>query len=320
MKNYKWYIYIALLGFVFSACDKSDEYKDIVPESIDSVAVPEATYVSPLTKKIAEKSSLFNIFQEDTYTEVAPGVNQTSITYVNQSYKPMKVYILDADLSNTKLSIIALSPFNKMEYGKIQVISEMAMANSSASSKVLAAFNGDFFKYYNPGGFIPQSIFIKNGVTLKAEGFNSAAFFGMYKDGTPIIGGRNNTNGKVRQVNLANVQEAVGGFHWLVEGFNKVIQGDPAIEPRTAVGYVGKKIFFVVVDGRSSNYSNGINFLDLADLMVALGSDYAIGLDGGGSSTFVVKDAASDKWNVINRPSGGQQRAVVNGLAVTISE
>lgn len=82
-----------------------------------------------------------------------------------------------------------------------------------------------------------------------------------------------------------------------------------ARHPRTAVGYSGNgnKVYFVVVDGRSTA-SVGVTSRELADVMTYLGCQYAINLDGGGSSCIVVNDA------VKNVPSDGAARSVADGL------
>jgi len=81
-------------------------------------------------------------------------------------------------------------------------------------------------------------------------------------------------------------------------------------DPRTALGYNDKKFFLVVVDGRQGGYSYGMTYEDLAKAMMELGATDAINLDGGSSSTFVVKD------KVINRPSGGKERHVLNAVFI----
>lgn len=85
-------------------------------------------------------------------------------------------------------------------------------------------------------------------------------------------------------------------------------------QPRTAVGGTKDgKVMLVVCDGRGSNGSNGLTLSELADIFVEAGMDYAINLDGGGSSAIVGYDG-----NVCNAPSDGSQRAVPT--VVVISE
>ena len=72
--------------------------------------------------------------------------------------------------------------------------------------------------------------------------------------------------------------------------------------PRTALGITSEgHMLFVVVNGRQEDVSEGMTLQELADLMKELGAVEAINLDGGGSSTMVVRD------RVINMPSAGER-------------
>jgi hypothetical protein len=82
-------------------------------------------------------------------------------------------------------------------------------------------------------------------------------------------------------------------------------------EPRTALGYNADTLFLVVADGRQPKYSTGLTLYELASILTELGATEAINLDGGSSSTFVVNDA------VINKPSGQQERDVLNAVFIT---
>ena len=66
--------------------------------------------------------------------------------------------------------------------------------------------------------------------------------------------------------------------------------------------------FLVVADGRQPKYSTGLTLYELASILIELGATEAINLDGGSSSTFVVNDT------VINKPSGQQERDVLNAV------
>ncbi len=81
--------------------------------------------------------------------------------------------------------------------------------------------------------------------------------------------------------------------------------------PRTAVGFNQdtSKIYLVVVDGRQT-HSKGMDLFELAVFMKTIGVTQAINLDGGGSSTLVVRDS------IKNSPSDGTERLVGNALLI----
>ena len=85
-------------------------------------------------------------------------------------------------------------------------------------------------------------------------------------------------------------------------------------QPRTAIGATKSgKVMLLVCDGRGKNGSNGLTLSEMADIFVEAGMDYAINLDGGGSSAIVGYDG-----QLCNAPSDGSQRAVPT--VVVISE
>lgn len=85
----------------------------------------------------------------------------------------------------------------------------------------------------------------------------------------------------------------------------------PDIHPRTAAG-IDKdgNLLLMVVDGRQRK-SRGVSLAELAGLMKAIGAVKAVNLDGGGSSTLVVKN------ELLNLPTGGTfQREIVSAIGI----
>jgi hypothetical protein len=82
--------------------------------------------------------------------------------------------------------------------------------------------------------------------------------------------------------------------------------------PRTAVGFSrdSSTLYLVTVDGRSES-SSGMSLAELASLMQSLGAFQAMNLDGGGSTTLVIRGGLA------NHPSDSAgERAVGNALLV----
>jgi hypothetical protein len=86
--------------------------------------------------------------------------------------------------------------------------------------------------------------------------------------------------------------------------------------PRAALGISREALIAVACDGRRSNVDGGLSMLELADVMVELGSESAINLDGGGSTTLV------HRGHLLNRPYSSQDqpapasRPVVSALTL----
>jgi len=114
---------------------------------------------------------------------------------------------------------------------------------------------------------------------------------------------------------------AVSGWPTIVAGCDPVerLPGSDhfmrAPHPRTAVGLSadGRELFLVVADGRREG-TPGLTLPELARLMDEVGACSAVNLDGGGSSAMWVVD------RIVNRPSDGVERPVVNHLAVVAAE
>jgi hypothetical protein len=85
--------------------------------------------------------------------------------------------------------------------------------------------------------------------------------------------------------------------------------------PRAALGISTDFLVAVACDGRRSRVDGGLSMLELADVMVELGAESAINLDGGGSTTLV------HCRHLLNRPYSTQDqpfpesRPIVSALA-----
>ena len=110
----------------------------------------------------------------------------------------------------------------------------------------------------------------------------------------------------------------VGGYDAIVNNFN--VKADchddnsgNAVAPRTFIGFKADGTGFVcVVDGRKAGGSVGITVEQEAQLAGVLGAQYALELDGGGSSTMIVR--INDVLTLRNVPSDGSMRRVSNAV------
>lgn len=110
---------------------------------------------------------------------------------------------------------------------------------------------------------------------------------------------------------------AISGNRFLVDDGVVQVVDDRDLQPRTAVGIDRDtgQVLLLVIDGRRS-WSHGATMVELANLMIDLGADEALNLDGGGSSTMVARKP-DGRRAVVNTPSDGFLRWVSNALEVT---
>ncbi|MDL2292089.1 phosphodiester glycosidase family protein [Acholeplasma sp. OttesenSCG-928-E16] len=118
---------------------------------------------------------------------------------------------------------------------------------------------------------------------------------------------------------FADVRHAMGLWHPLIIDGQTYQPSyvNPEIHPRSAVGIKEDgTVFFVSVDGRQSHKQmDGMNFAQLIGLMRYFGAVEAYNLDGGGSSTFVIRNDENNRaYEVQNSPSDSRVRSVANGM------
>lgn len=137
------------------------------------------------------------------------------------------------------------------------------------------------------------------------------------------------TNGAILRANLIEGERVTYAWSFKRTGVLDTIGGNPDLledgqyaigqctsryfcgrNPRTGIGVTGGGVLLLVtVDGRQKK-SVGMTPWEFADLFKRLGATDALNLDGGGSTTMYLRG------EVVNRPSGGHERAVGSALLV----
>lgn len=236
----------------------------------------------------------------DTWSDPNPGVRYLRRTY---DEPPVEVHALIVDLHHEGVRVITTPQAER--WG---TVSDFAQRHEAA-----AAINGGFWSMWQ----VPSGIAAGGGELWD----NSApdpdfGHFAILTDGRAVVHGPGEGED---ERSLARVTDALSGRPIVVtrgevdaeqlDAFQTANQR----QPRTAVGASrgGDRAFIVVVDGRQ-DHSRGFTLYQLARVMVELGADRAINLDGGGSSTMFVRGAGG----IVSSPSRGRwQRAL--GLAQT---
>lgn len=256
-------------------------------------------------------SSVMKQIISETGTQLASGIEEKHITYKNAAGDRTELFAVNVDLKDKNTALYPGTPNDGQDYG-MQSIRDEANAAIKNGKNVVSGVNADFF---NMATGEPEGNVVKNGIEIHQASRSDETFFGVLKDGTPVIGDQT----KYNQIK-ANLKQALGAKNILVKdgkiGNTSAIGAD--IEPRTAVGIKSDNtVFFVVIDGRQAPYSNGISMPDLAQLMRDMGAVQAVNLDGGGSTTYISRTPGEDELSLKNSPSDGNERLVANSWLIT---
>lgn len=142
--------------------------------------------------------------------------------------------------------------------------------------------------------------------------------------GVPQAGDVIVVNGDLSPLGLSSITAAVGGGALILHGGEWYDDLDaPYREENSkrmpcsgaAIAPDGR-LFLVEVDGRQADLSVGVTRREFAALMRSLGATEGLLLDGGGSSTLVVRRLGDSDAGVVNSPSDGRERPVADGIFV----
>ena len=263
-------------------------------------------------------NDLFTVFSTEKAT-LAPGITQQIKMATNAEGKQIVYYLATGDLTRDDIHIYANYHNNDPSQGwEMQRVLDQANAAQERHSdpnsehyienyNVIAAINGAGF---NMSTGQPSGLLVMEGITYSPV--NGDGFFGILKDGTPVIA----STAEYNSIYKDQVQEGIACFGSRLIKDGKIIEGlsdDDA--SRTAVGITKTgKVVFLVLDGRQDPFSVGGGYATLAQILLEAGCVEATNLDGGGSTTFVAKQPGDDALSVVNRPSDGYARSVSTSL------
>jgi hypothetical protein len=117
------------------------------------------------------------------------------------------------------------------------------------------------------------------------------------------------------------MQWAIGTNKPLVTDGVLVPQGDKSVAPRTAIGFKddGKTMILLITDGRQTNAALGTTLEQTGQMLLDLGADTGLNLDGGGSTTLVSRPLGGTAATLRNTPSDGQERSDPTGIGLFVS-
>ncbi|OJV35392.1 MAG: hypothetical protein BGO33_08990 [Bacteroidia bacterium 43-41] len=307
MKNIQQFTLILMVGVLLSNCNDKIDYNNHYE------AIPK----TPVGTKLVENTDLIAAIHSDSTYKVTEGVQATEIAYTSMKGSAMKIFIFEVDLNKASVDMKVSMPNGANTYG-MQPMTEQAVYMDSEDHMVWAGFNADF---YNMSTGIPRGPVHRNGLVVKAN-FDSGdrGIFALTNKKKALVATRNEYPEIAKKLKL---QEVVGGGPSLLSEGNVLVQTDQTVEPRTCVGISADstQVYVLAVDGRNFSYSTGMQLEELATVLKALGATTGINLDGGGSTTFFVRNTphfSDNRFTVRNWPTdnGGKERAVANGVVI----
>lgn len=251
--------------------------------------------------------TLNHIVSQKEYTLIGGVIERDLVLNNDKGNHRNDVFVLEVNPYDPNVSIIAgYNDGDADGWGKTPVRTHAESAERVLGTNVIGAINGDF---HNQETGEPSGIHVMNGVVGHAQ--NGRPFFAILNDGTPVI----RAGGSA----IDDVKEAISGGNILVRNGVNVAPANK-LNPRTAIGIKeDKTVVMFVVDGRQDPTSCGMDYPEVAEMMIALGCVDALELDGGGSSTLLAQHEGSSSLDCRNSPSYGYERKVSNSLLVCTS-
>jgi hypothetical protein len=233
--------------------------------------------------------------------------------------RPMVIHVLTVDVRTKKVHFLVTPPD---EPGSDLPLLARTTSEFLQESGVQVAVNGDGFSPWwsnSPVDYYPHA---GDPVAPRGDAASLGEVYWTSEKTVPTL--YISSTNQLSFDGPARPYNALSGESPLVEGGRPVDDlNDVQIHPRTAIGYSknGKFLYIVVVDGRQPFYSEGMTLAELAELMTDIGAQFAMNLDGGGSSTLVVR-GPDDRIRVLNSPIDlyipGRQRPVANHLGIFV--
>ena len=244
----------------------------------------------------------------------------TGVSYLRKELtEPRKliVHVLSIDTQTAGLQFLVTPPDSDSG-----ALCTRTTSRFLSQFSVHIAINGDGFSYFLPP---PPSVTCTNGDPVKVNGYavSQRKVYSPRKTADPII--------YFNQRNMVTIDEpkgqvinAVSGDRLIVNK-GKVVKNLPAgtPEPRTALGLNrgNRWLQLIVIDGRQPGISEGVTLAELADQMISVGVFTGVNMDGGSSSTMVVRGANGAPF-IVNTPIEenipGKESKVANHLGISL--
>jgi hypothetical protein len=243
------------------------------------------------------------------------------VTYIRQARsmpRPLMIHVVEIDLTAQGIGFL-VTPGDDTSGMDLSARTTSAFLEEFG---VQVAINGSFSEPFRAGTFL-WDYYPHSGDPVNVKGLaisDGEKYSDDYKDWPVVCISASQVQISHSGCQVDTTQALAGNLILVEHGEAVVRDGTGKLHPRTAVAVdaQGKTLWLVVVDGRQRDYSEGVTLAELADIVVELGAEAALNLDGGGASTLVIDGRR--RARVLNAPIHTRipmhQRPVANHLGV----
>ncbi|MFB8790513.1 MAG: phosphodiester glycosidase family protein [Potamolinea sp.] len=232
---------------------------------------------------------------------------------VHSTPRPLIIHIVSVDLSSPGVKALVTPGTSTSK--KTEIPTEIDARTTSEflqEFKLQFAVKGGFFYRFRevtPWDYYPHS---GDSVNVVGQAISNGSAYSEPEPKLPVLC-FNTSKGSYRAQILGGKDCPQGTVHALAGNNLLIERGNPVgltlkahdtdrPYPRVAVGIdkAGEKLWFVAIDGKQPLYSEGATIAELTKVILDLGADWAINLDGGGSTTLVA--ATPSGTSLLNSP------------------
>ncbi len=225
---------------------------------------------------------------------------------------------------NSSQTIIELGGKNKYtNFAQPVYFDKMAMTTTASLDKryknltKIVVEKGKISKISSPGETVTVP---DNGYIIVMSNATREAKIGYYSVGQAVSFVENGTFVFRPAKQVSTIEFGISGGGEILRNGQPMTQGEiispSSRNPRTCIGVSSdkSKIIIMCVDGRRKGI--GATSYECSTIMKELGAYDAIQLDGGGSTTMVIKPQGETELQTVNTPSDGAMRSVPNAVGV----
>jgi hypothetical protein len=249
--------------------------------------------------------------------ELAPGITYSRET--RSGTRPVVLHRVEFDLNTSGLEFLVTPPQPTGDYD----LPARRTSQFAREFDVRVAMNASYFYPFRAGGPFDYYPHVGDPVNVVGPAVSEGRWYSTPKKDYTLFAITPDNRAAIGDP-AVHVWNGVSGQPVLVKGGEVVAVPESGPEPRTAVGVdrTGRRMYWLIADGRQPRYSEGLTFQELAEVFKEVGAWDALALDGGGSATLVVREPGRAP-RVLNCPIHGRhppgvERPVANHIGVRV--